>query len=201
MDAADSTSQSSEQVQSYIPSQTWLIASVILLVVGGAWIWLSKAPPGSTSNNAIPAPRQGFAAPDFSLESADGSIVTLSELRGRPVLVNLWASWCPPCRSEMPAMQEVYEEYQDAGFVILAVNSTYQDDPNDALAFVDELGLSFPILFDADGSVSHRYQSRALPTSFVIDQEGIIQEVVVGGPMADALLRIRVEQLIKRESQ
>ena len=98
-------------------------------------------------------------------------------------------------------MQEVYEEYKDLGFVILAVNTTYQDDLNDALAFAEDLRLSFPILFDTDGIVSHRYQSRALPTSFFIDQDGIIQEVVIGGPMADALLRIRVEQLIEQESQ
>jgi thiol:disulfide interchange protein len=92
-----------------------------------AWIWVSATNPGNTTAGQIPAPRQGFLAPDFSLQDLQGETVTLSELRGRPVLINLWATWCPPCRAEMPDMQEVYEAYQEQGFLILAVNATYQD--------------------------------------------------------------------------
>jgi len=98
----------------------------------------------------------------------------------------------------MPAMQRVYEKYRDDGFIILAVNSSFQDDPEKAQAFADELGLDFPILFDQDGNVSHLYQASALPSSYFVDRDGIIQQVVVGGPMSEALLNIRVEQLLEQ---
>lgn len=136
-------------------------------------------------------------APDFKLQAASGETIQLSELRGRPVLINLWASWCGPCRAEMPAMQRVYADYQDQDFLILAVNATNQDNADRAVAFAKEYDLTFPILFDTDGSVSSQYRLRALPTSFFVDPSGIIQEVVVGGPMSEALLRIRIEQLLQ----
>lgn len=176
----------------------WVIISVIILVISGAWIWFSRAPSGSSSNIDISAPRKGFSAPDFTLRSSDGSSLTLSDLRGNPLIINIWASWCPPCRAEMPAMQRVYEKYRDDGFIILAVNSSFQDDPEKAQAFADELGLDFPILFDQDGNVSHLYQASALPSSYFVDRDGIIQQVVVGGPMSEALLNIRVEQLLEQ---
>jgi peroxiredoxin len=169
----------------------------LFLVLGAAWVWMSKAPPGATTNGQIPAPQVGFLAPEFRLPSTTGEEIALSELRGQPVLVNIWATWCPPCRAEMPAMQEVYQEYQESGFTILAVNATHQDNAAEAIAFGESYGLSFPILFDRDGEVSRLYEVRALPTSFFIDDQGIIRELVVGGPMSEALLRIRVEELIE----
>ena len=173
----------------------WVIISVIILMISGAWIWFSRAPSGSSSNAGIAAPRKGFAAPDFTLGTSDGSSISLSDLRGNPLIINIWASWCPPCRTEMPAMQRVYEKYRDDGFIILAVNSSFQDDSEKAKAFANELGLEFPILFDREGNVSHLYQASALPSSYFVDRDGIIQQVVVGGPMSEALLNIRVEQL------
>lgn len=180
-------------------SKYWFPISAIVLVVGAAWIFISKAPPGTTSEGGIPAPRQGFMAPDFTLETSAGETITLSELRGKVVLLNFWATWCPPCRAEMPAFERAYQKYGDQGFVVVAVNVTYQDDREDAIAFADEFGLTFPILFDMDGAVSEKYQSNALPTSYFIDQDGIIQEVVVGGPMSEALLQIRIEQLLDQK--
>ncbi len=171
------------------------LAPTILLLLGALWIPLSALEPQAASE-AQAAPFAGFYAPDFSLESADDELISLSDLRGQPVLVNLWASWCGPCRAEMPAMQRVYERYQDQGFVILAVNATNQDSRAEATAFYNELGLSYPLLFDADGVVSNAYQLRALPSSFFILPDGRIQEVVIGGPMAEALLIIRVEALL-----
>jgi peroxiredoxin len=96
----------------------------------------------------------------------------------------------------MPAMQRVYEEYKDQGFEILAVNATNQDSVEAALAFAQLYSLTFPIVMDTDGSVSRAYNLRALPSSFFIGADGVIQEVVIGGPMAEALLRVRVEQLL-----
>ena len=172
--------------------------SLVLLLTGAVWIWWSRAPEGATTQGAIPAPQKGFLAPDFALETGDGETVRLSELRGRPVVVNVWTSWCPPCREEMPALQRVYQDYQDRDVVILGLNSTAQDTREAALGFAAEQGLTFPILLDEGSEATRLYQVRALPTTFFIDAQGMIQDVIAGGPMSEALLRIRVEQLIKK---
>ncbi len=169
---------------------------LILLAFGLVWIGASRKPPGHVGSGGISAPRAGFLAPDFALEDESGSLVQLSDLRGQAVLVNIWASWCAPCRAEMPAMQRVYETMQGSGFTILAVNATHQDSREAALAFAARHGLTFPILFDSDGSVARLYENRALPSSYFIDPDGRIREVVIGGPMAEALLITRVEQLL-----
>jgi peroxiredoxin len=174
--------------------------AALILVLGAAWIWISIPGEDSTTQGELQVPQSGFYAPDFTLETIDQESYTLSELRGRPILVNFWASWCPPCRSEMPAMQRVYEDLQEQGFIVLAVNSTHQDNLEDAIAFSQTHELEFPILLDRDGSVGNLYEIRSLPTSFFIDPEGTIQDVVIGGPMSEALLRIRVEQLLKENS-
>jgi len=135
-------------------------------------------------------------APDFSLQDAAGATVRLSDLRGKPVLINLWASWCPPCKAEMPAMQAVHQQYVSQGFIVLAINTTYQDDPAGALEFVTSRALTFPVLFDLDGEVSRKYQVRSMPTSFFVDHNGMIQRVVIGGPMSEALLRAEAERLL-----
>jgi cytochrome c biogenesis protein CcmG/thiol:disulfide interchange protein DsbE len=179
-----------------IHSIPWIFTYVLIMSVAAAWIWLSKAPPGATTDGEIPAPQVGFQAPDFSLQNAEGKLITLSELRGTPVVINIWASWCAPCRAEMPAMQRVYLEYHEQGLTILAVNATHQDDPVQALDFVDDYQLTFPILFDERGQVSSLYEVRAMPTTFFVNPQGIIQDVVVGGPMSEALLRIRIAELL-----
>lgn len=94
-------------------------------------------------------------------------------------------------------MEKVYNEYKDQGFVVLAVNMTYQDTFANIAPFVEEYGLTFPILLDETASVGPAYQLRSLPSSFFIDREGTIREVVIGGPMAEALLRTRVEEILK----
>jgi len=171
---------------------------VIALSLGAGWTILSRVPATATNpGERPPSPRQGFAAPDFTLDLLGGGEVTLSDLRGKPVVVNLWASWCPPCRAEMPAIEKVYQDYQDLGLVILGVNTTNQDSEADAAAFVRDYELTFPIPLDRDGSVSMRYALRGLPTTFFIDREGIIRSVVVGGPMSEAVIRSKVEDLLK----
>lgn len=180
-----------------LPVNIRILLSMLVLIAGAAWIWASRSDPSETTAGKIPLPRQGFLAPDFSLQAADGQNVKLSDLRGRPVLVNLWTSWCPPCRQEMPAMQKAYVDFRDQGFEILAVNATDQDNLPDALQFATDLGLTFPILLDQQGEVSRLYQLRSLPTSFFIDRQGVIREVVIGGPMSEALLRIRIQELLE----
>jgi peroxiredoxin len=161
---------------------------------------MSMVPSGKTTSGGIPAPQEGFLAPDFTLKNLDGESFTLSEMRDKVILVNFWATWCPPCRSEMPAMQQVYTDYGSDELLILAVNSTNQDRITDIETFVFEQGLTFPVLLDTTGEVYDRYQVRSLPTSFFIDREGLISEVVIGGPMAEALLRTRIDRILEGQN-
>jgi cytochrome c biogenesis protein CcmG, thiol:disulfide interchange protein DsbE len=179
--------------------RNWTLFTILILAAAAGWMVF--VPPQSTTatGGRIPAPGEGFLAPDFTLQDAQGQTVRLSDLRGRPVLVNLWASWCAPCQAEMPDMQKVYEMYAPRGFTILAVNTTYQDQKSSALDFVAGRGLTFPILFDLDGTVARQYLVRAMPSSFFIDRQGIIRRVVIGGPMSEGLLRAEVERLLEED--
>ena len=145
--------------------------------------------------NSRPAKR--ILAPEFKLATPNGQSIALKDDRGKAVLVNLWATWCPPCRAEMPTIEKVYQEYQDQGLVVLGVDATIQDDPTAIAPFVKQYGITFPILLDVNGEASDLYELRSLPTSFFIGRDGVIKEVVVGGPMSEALLRTNIEEIIK----
>ena len=173
-----------------------IILYMLLLIAGAAWIVISADTSGATRTDNLPAPQAGFAAPDFALKTPRGESYSLSELRGQGVLVNLWATWCPPCRAEMPAIERMYQEYKTRGFTVLAVNMTNQDDPFAVVPFMEEFNLSFPILLDETGEVAEAYQLRSLPSSFFIGPDGVISEVVIGGPMSEALLRTRIENIL-----
>lgn len=173
------------------------IAFVLILTLGLIWIFISADRSSSSTAGKIPAPQQGFLAPDFKLRATTGETIALSDLRGQAVLVNLWATWCPPCRAEMQSIEKVYQEYKEQGFTVLAVNMTYQDDPTRVAPFVSERALTFPILLDETGGVGTAYQLRSLPSSYFIRRDGIINEVVIGGPMSEALLRTRIEAILK----
>lgn len=170
---------------------------LVILGLGLLWIYLSADKSNTTPTETVAAPQRGFLAPDFELITTSGEIVKLSELRGQAILVNLWATWCPPCREEMQSIEKVYNEYKNQGFVVLAVNMTYQDDVQKIAPFVIERGLTFPILLDETGDLANDYQMRSLPSSFFIGRNGVINEVVIGGPMAEALLRTRVHDILK----
>jgi peroxiredoxin len=174
----------------------WNFLMLASLLLGGGWMLLSRYPPNAAGQEARTAPRTGFLAPDFTLDLLGGGQVTLSELRGQVVVLNLWASWCPPCRAEMPALERTYQAYQDQGVIILGVNSTIQDDEGQAAAFVQEYNLSFPIPLDRAGTVSEQYDLNGLPTTFFIDRQGVIRAVMVGGPLSEATLTSTIEQIL-----
>ena len=128
----------------------------------------------------------GKPAPDFRLKTLDGNEIKLSDLRGKTVLINLWASWCPPCRYEMPGIQAAYEKFNGKGLVVLGINFTAQDNLQDVRDFVTELKLTFPILLDESGDVSAGlYGMRGLPTSYFIDTQGILRRIQVGAMLPE----------------
>ncbi len=174
------------------------LLQVGILLFGAAWIWISKVPQESMNQAAPTVPYKGFSAPDFEVTTIQGETVKLSDFHGSPVVLNFWASWCPPCRAEMPALQRIYEEYRNTGLIILAINSTHQDNLPDVKNFIDEFGLIVPVYLDFDGTASNLYQVRALPTTFFIGADGKIQDVEIGGPLSEATIRVKVQDLLVR---
>ena len=120
----------------------------------------------------------GSQAPLFELEAANGGMVGLEDYRGQVVLLNFWATWCAPCRIEMPLLQSTFESFKDQGLVILGIDF---DEPADLVAsFGDEMGLTFPLLLDPGGKVQQQYKVRGYPTTVILDREGRIQAYHIG---------------------
>lgn len=178
----------------------WDRLSGAVAVVGVIWLILTRAQPVSPQSlplplapAADPAPVVGHLAPDFVLHDLSGAPVRLSSLRGQVVLVNIWATWCPPCRAEMPAIEAVYRQYAAQGFTVLAVN---QAEELPAVAdYLQQQGLSFPALLDLDGAVSATYRAGVLPTTFFIDRRGVVR-AIYRGPMARPVIAGIAEQLL-----
>lgn len=134
--------------------------------------------------------RSGNTAYDFQLEDMDGNTVQLSDFRGQKVFLNFWASWCPPCRVEMPHLQNFYEENEDV--VVLGVNVvSSESNPANASAFIDELELTFPNLYGVE-DVVNLYMVESLPTSYFIGTDGTVYERVVG-PVTEDILQARFD--------
>ncbi len=175
------------------------LLSLFILLAGVFWIWFSRIPLDSGFVQSIIAPQENFLAPDFNLTTLSGNNFSLSEFRGSPVILNFWASWCPPCRAEMPAFQQAFTEYEDLGLIIAAVNATNQDSISEASAFVSENNLTFPVPLDKTGSVSRSYNLYSLPTTVFIDNQGVIRKIIIGGPIPTALIRVQVDKLFQDE--
>lgn len=174
---------------------------VLALIFGGLFIWYTRAPATSEATRIRAAeqmeamPQKGFAAPDFELESASGEMVSLSQFRGQPVVVNFWATWCAPCRAELPDFQRVSDRYSEQGLTFLLLNQA--EDAQTAQSFLDDLGIDMTTLLDTKGEVSGRYRVRGLPTTVFVRPDGTIHDIVVGGPISEAKLTENVEQLVQ----
>jgi peroxiredoxin len=118
---------------------------------------------------------EGQPAPDFALKSSTGENLRLSEFRGDVVMINFWATWCGPCRQEMPLLDELYSRYQRVGFNLLGVN--IDDDSRRAMRMIEELGVNFPVLFDARKEVSELYEVEAMPVTVIVDREGTVRYI------------------------
>jgi peroxiredoxin len=132
-----------------------------------------------SSHSVASRPSKGSPAPDFRLMDMHGKVVSLSDFQGKVVLLNFWATWCGPCRIEMPAMEALYRSMQSKGLEIVAV-SVDQQGTAVTRPFQEAMGLSFPILHDQDYEVGLTYGARTLPMTFAIDRKGIIRQVVFG---------------------
>ena len=149
----------------------------------------------STIHAAMPV--VGSVAPDFALKSSSGKNLRLSELRGQVVMINFWASWCAPCRQEMPLLNRIHERYRKTGFVLLGVN--IDDNPETARTLAQQLGVGFPILFDADKNVSKRYDVDAMPSTLLIDRGGKVRYIHRGyRPGYETQYETQVRELLKQ---
>jgi len=180
-------------------ARRWTLLFIGALLLGAAWIAWSRVDNSIAGSSAPPNPQMGFTAPGFTLAALNGNPITLSDLRGKVVVLNLWASWCPPCRTEMPALNAIYQKFREKGLVVLGVNTTFQDDETNARAAIRDWGLAFPIVFDRDGATSRQYRVQAMPTTFFIGRDGVIRDIVFGGPLSEALIASKIEKLMSNE--
>lgn len=178
-----------------LPARYAGLLLLLAIVFGMGWIQFTRLSLDATSTTqSITAPSTGFLAADFRLTGLDGKSYQLSAFRGKPVILNIWATWCPPCRAEMPAFGRVSQRYNQGDVMILAVNQ--RESPAAIARFEEQVvDVSFPILLDPQNEVSRLYTVLGLPTTFFIDADGRIQSVSMGG-MDEATLLASVQKIV-----
>jgi peroxiredoxin len=139
-----------------------------------------------------PRPEIGSPAPDFQVELLDGEIFRLSEQKGKVVWINFWASWCPPCRAEMPDIEAIWQEEQNSDLVVVAVD--FAERPDEVREFAERLGMTFPVGLDTTGQITTNYRVSGFPSHFLVDREGILREIRVG-LMSQKTMRQKLEDL------
>ena len=174
---------------------TALVAALLLGLIAIGW----------AQQDRFTAAEVGARAPDFTLPTMDGDTSSLSQYRGQVVLLNFWATWCPPCVHEMPSMERIYQDLRARGFVVLGVSVDVDPGEPDAQGrsqgivreYVDRLGVTFPILLDPNGTVEDVFNVSGLPTTYVIGRDGRIEGRVVGAREWDSEeYRARIEELL-----
>ncbi len=194
------------------------ISKVILLIILVLGLWLSgcqtvsqpppgtssnasentTTPPVASSNESVTTPTEGTLvgnlAPNFQLKNLDGQIVSLAGLRGKPVLINFWTTWCGYCRIEMPFLQQIYEEWSDRGLILLTIdigeNQTLVEE------FLKTNSLTMPVLLDSERSVSRMYTITVIPTTFFIDRDGVIQGKKFGAFSSEDEIEVYLGKII-----
>ncbi len=164
-----------------------LVLLSVVTLAAGAWGWqMQRAQTAKPAGPATTVPTR--PAPDFTLTATDQTTLRLSDLRGKVVLLNFWATWCPPCEAELPDLNALHREYAEAqGFTVVGID--LEEAPADVSAFAEARGLTYPLLLDTDGAVTNdRFGVRSLPTSMIIDRDGVIRDTWVGQITRAAML-------------
>lgn len=175
----------------------------ILILLAGVW-FVSSCKPSPSTSGATPianeeAPRIGYYAPNFRLPTLNGGEMSMAGLGGKVVFLNFWATWCGPCRAEMPSMEALYRDFKKDGLEILAISSDLEGAPA-VKPFVGEMNLSYPILLDPDFRVDDKYLIQSVPTTVIVDRNGVITHRIVGArnwnspesrELIEKLLRVR----------
>jgi len=195
----------------------------IAVIVGAIWWLENRHDEGRSSSGEEYGPRdlaaalvppgmdvgteEGRLAPNFLLETLDGKEMRLNDLRGQAVVINFWATWCRPCRKEIPELVAAYNSYRERGLVILGVN--LQEGKGIVRPFAEDFGMNFPILIDRDGEVGDEYRILGLPTTYFVDRGGVVRSVFTGpfiergqgsnvqGAIEENELQKRIEQILK----
>ncbi len=173
----------------------YLGTAVLGLILIAAGVWALRPGAGRPASARV-----GYQAPEISLRQLKsgqvGERVALSSFQGHPVVVNFWATWCDPCRAEFPAIEAKYGEYKNSKqLIVIGIDAESDAGPDAAQKFVDSTGSTFPIWLDADGSAEQAYRVDALPTTVFIDRQGIIQDLIVGGPLTKESLEKELEKI------
>ena len=191
----DSRPQSRREWSGYLRSLVLPLGLVVAIVAGLLYLQSRggssdaadgfgtvELPPARNATAKDPSAVEERAAPDFYLRSLDGEPLRLSDLQGKPVLVNFWAVWCTTCRAEIPDLIKAYEQHKASGLVVVGVNLR-EAEPR-VRDFVEEFGMSFPVVFDRNGEVARTWRiggpSQGLPSSYFIDEQGVVRKVVYG---------------------
>jgi peroxiredoxin len=157
---------------------------------------IAVAPTGESAPQLGQLVHVGQPAPDFTLDDLHRQTRSLSDYRGSVILLNFWATWCPPCRIELPTLQAVYEKLGDQGLVVLGLNWTQVDTAQQIEPYIQSLGVTFPVLLDPDGLVADSiYPLQGLPTSVIIDRTGVVRQISVG-PLPANSLETQLETLL-----
>jgi peroxiredoxin len=181
-----------KQISHVVPM---IVIGVGLIIIGLISTKVITADSVSAEGYGVVPQQVSFSAPEITLNALTGESVSISDYKGQVILINNWATWCPPCKAEMPTLSKYYHDHRDEGFVLVAIEA---GDPKDDVArFVQEYDLSFPILLDPNNKALYAFRNDSLPSSYVVDQNGTVV-LAWTGPITYATLEKYVTPLLEQ---